>query len=191
MTSTARASGKKTSAKAFRDQVRAQFYPDWKVPNRKDQYSLGSKDFAPRRRTAKKVSTEALGKLFKKEYDPRFVDKQKLVRIPLGLPNGQRIGKNIVLKGFTRVGQPLKLNVILDGGRNSLPIFLPCDLYEQRIVDFADSLKERLLAKYRKGRKQHGGAPTNVDCQAEVNQEVLDIINYFLIDKVNGNAKKA
>ncbi len=185
--STPRAGGKKTSAKAFRDKLKAQFFPDWDVkPGRRDEYSLGSKDFV-----GNGASKKAVNKAVKEFKGFDALKSIEIVRIPLGLPDGRRVGRTIELKGFTHMGSPMKINVVLDGGASSLPLFLPCDLYEQRIVDFADSLKERLLAKYRKGRKEHGGSPTNVDCQAEVNQEVLDIINYFLIDKVNGNAKKA
>lgn len=77
-------------------------------------------------------------------------------------------------------------------GRGDSPLSKKVDLdrltrYEKAIVKFCDTLKANLLAKYRKGNRAHGGKlPTKVDCQREVNQEVLDIINYFLIDKVNG-----
>ncbi len=67
----------------------------------------------------------------------------------------------------------------------------PRDRYEESIAAYCDSLKVKLLAKYRKGRMEHGQAHVHINCKAEVNQEVLDIINYFLIDKVNGDAKKA
>ena len=62
------------------------------------------------------------------------------------------------------------------------------DAYENQIVDFGVSLIQKMLAKYRKGRAEHGGSPTSVDCQKEINLEVLDILNYHLIDKVNAGS---
>ena len=63
------------------------------------------------------------------------------------------------------------------------------DRFEREIVIFCGDLKRKLLEKYRKGRKEHGGKPFKIDCQEEVNLEVLDIMNYFLIHKVNKSRK--
>lgn len=63
------------------------------------------------------------------------------------------------------------------------------DEYEKKITEFCDNLKYKLLEKYRKGRVEYGGTPKNIDCQKEINLEVLDILNYHLIYKVNQNAK--
>jgi len=60
------------------------------------------------------------------------------------------------------------------------------DPNEIQIVTFAENLKLRLLDKYRKGKFAHRGQDVRkVDCQKEINEEILDIINYHLIDKVN------
>lgn len=60
------------------------------------------------------------------------------------------------------------------------------DPNEIEIVTFAENLKLRLLTKYRKGKFAHRGSDvTKLDCQKEINEEVLDILNYHLIDKVN------
>lgn len=64
------------------------------------------------------------------------------------------------------------------------------DRYEKEISRFCDELKRDLLRKYRRGRAEHGGTPSNIECQKEINLEVLDILNYHLIDKVNGSSKK-
>lgn len=64
------------------------------------------------------------------------------------------------------------------------------DRYEQEIKRYCRDLEKRLLKKYRNGRAEHGGSPVNIDCQKEINLEVLDILNYHLIDKLNGKAKE-
>lgn len=60
------------------------------------------------------------------------------------------------------------------------------DKYEQAISDYCDNLKSRLLEKYAKGKHEHGDldAGNPIDCSREIIEEVLDIINYHLIDKV-------
>jgi hypothetical protein len=63
------------------------------------------------------------------------------------------------------------------------------DRYEKAIKSFCRDLQRRLLKKFKAGRIEHGGQPVNVDCQKEMNLEVLDILNYHLIDKVNGKEK--
>lgn len=64
------------------------------------------------------------------------------------------------------------------------------DRYEKEIIRFCRDLEKRLLKKYRKGRAEHGGAPVQVECQKEINLEVFDILNYHLIDRVNGKSKE-
>lgn len=64
------------------------------------------------------------------------------------------------------------------------------DRYEKEIKRFCRDLETRLLKKYRKGRAEHGGSPVQVECQKEINLEVLDILNYHLIDKINGAKEK-
>ncbi len=59
------------------------------------------------------------------------------------------------------------------------------DKYEREIVKFTESLKEKMLCKYRQGKIEHGGEPTQIDPQKEIHAEVLDILNYHLISKVN------
>lgn len=64
------------------------------------------------------------------------------------------------------------------------------DEYEVVISAFCESLCEKMINKYRKGKCEHGGKPYRLDCKKEVNLEVLDILNYFVIDKVNKNYPK-
>ena len=59
------------------------------------------------------------------------------------------------------------------------------DAYEHEIIRFTRNLRNRLIEKYRKGKAEHGGQPMTLDCQKEINLEVLDILNYHLIDRVN------
>lgn len=67
------------------------------------------------------------------------------------------------------------------------------DEYEIEIMNFCENLQFKMLEKYRKGRKEHRGKPTAINVQREINLEVLDILNYHLIEKVNekkGKSKK-
>ena len=59
------------------------------------------------------------------------------------------------------------------------------------IIKFCDELKEKLLAKFEKGRQEHGDGWDKVDCAAELNAEILDLVNYTMIHKAqqHGNAK--
>jgi len=59
------------------------------------------------------------------------------------------------------------------------------DDYEKQIIRFCTDLSVKMIDKYRRGKLEHGGEPTNINCEKEVNQEVLDILNYFCIHKVN------
>jgi len=59
------------------------------------------------------------------------------------------------------------------------------DRYEVAIEAWFENLKMECLNKYRLGRKEHGGEPVDVQCWKEIGQEVMDIINYFVIHKVN------
>lgn len=63
------------------------------------------------------------------------------------------------------------------------------DKYEYAIMKFGFGLTRKMLVKYRRGRKEHGGEPINVFVQKEINLEVLDILNYHIIGKVNQSAK--
>lgn len=63
------------------------------------------------------------------------------------------------------------------------------DDYEKEIVIFGKKLVVSMLEKYRKGKAEHGGEPRRLDCQNEINEEVLDILNYHLISKVNDRVK--
>lgn len=64
------------------------------------------------------------------------------------------------------------------------------DEYELAIVNFSYDLQMNLIEKYREGKRVHGNKkPTKLDCQREINLEVLDILNYHLIDKVNSQNK--
>lgn len=65
------------------------------------------------------------------------------------------------------------------------------DEFEIEIMDFCMELMQRMLAKYRAGRKEHGGKPDLVNVQREINLEVLDILNYHLVDRVNVRAVMA
>lgn len=51
------------------------------------------------------------------------------------------------------------------------------------IVRFCDSLKEKLLAKWDAGAKEHGSNWQGVDVNKEVASEIADIINYHCIFK--------
>lgn len=62
------------------------------------------------------------------------------------------------------------------------------DEFETEIMGYCMELMHRMLAKYRAGRKEHGGKPDLVNAQKEINLEVLDILNYHLIDRVNVRA---
>lgn len=59
------------------------------------------------------------------------------------------------------------------------------DEFEKEIIRFTRNLRSRLITKYREGKKEHGGKPVRLDCQKEIHLEVLDILNYHLIDRVN------
>ena len=61
----------------------------------------------------------------------------------------------------------------------------PLDQYEQEISKWCEELKFELLYKYRKGKSEHGGEPTKIDCDKEMAQEIMDIINYHCISLVN------
>ncbi len=66
------------------------------------------------------------------------------------------------------------------------------DDYEKEIVFFCEKLARSLLEKYRKGKVEHGGiGPFKIDCQKEINMEVMDILNYHLISKVNSGGNSA
>lgn len=72
-------------------------------------------------------------------------------------------------------------------------MFFNFDEYEIEIMTFCENLQFKMLEKYRKGRKEHGGKPRSINVQKEINLEVLDILNYHLIEKVNekkGKSKK-
>lgn len=64
------------------------------------------------------------------------------------------------------------------------------DPYEREIINFSTSLCKRLLEKYRKGKLEHGGLPTRLNCRREISLEVYDILIYHQIDRVNKRLKK-
>ena len=51
------------------------------------------------------------------------------------------------------------------------------------IIKFCDALKEKLLAKWDAGAKEHGSNWQGVDVNKEVASEIADIINYHCIFK--------
>lgn len=57
------------------------------------------------------------------------------------------------------------------------------DECEFQIVAFCATLQTRMLEKYRKGKAEHGGKWSELDCVKEINAEVLDILNYHCIAK--------
>ena len=64
--------------------------------------------------------------------------------------------------------------------------FLPMDRFEAKIILYCETLKAKLLLKYRNGKAAHGGkGPFQIDVNDEIRQELLDIINYHLIGIVN------
>lgn len=52
-----------------------------------------------------------------------------------------------------------------------------------QIVQFCEDLKAKLIAKFEAGAKEHGDGWKEVDCWKEVGMEILDIINYFCMEK--------
>ena len=60
------------------------------------------------------------------------------------------------------------------------------DRFEAEIILYCETLKAKLLLKYRNGKAAHGGkGPFQIDVNDEIRQELLDIINYHLIGIVN------
>ena len=60
------------------------------------------------------------------------------------------------------------------------------DRFEAEIILYCETLKAKLLLKYRKGKKAHSGKePFQLNINDEIRQELLDIINYHLIGIVN------
>lgn len=51
------------------------------------------------------------------------------------------------------------------------------------IRNFCKNLESKLIDKYLKGQEEHGEDVSQLDCEKEVNLEILDIINYFSIEK--------
>jgi hypothetical protein len=72
-----------------------------------------------------------------------------------------------------------------------LPVtYVPEDPYEWAINQFCLGLKDKMILKYRAGKEAHKGEdPLQIDAQKEINEEVLDILNYHLISKVNDRIK--
>lgn len=77
----------------------------------------------------------------------------------------------------------------MDMETGTMTLVVP-DKYETEIINYCRSLQNLLLEKYRKGKAEHGeldaGKPLN--CQKEILNEVLDILNYHLIDRVQKNS---
>lgn len=65
--------------------------------------------------------------------------------------------------------------------------FKDFDEYEESIIFFGLNLILKMLSKYKHGKIEHGGKPKKLNCSEEINQEVLDILNYHNIYKVNLN----
>ena len=60
------------------------------------------------------------------------------------------------------------------------------DKYEQEIFMFCGELLTKMLHKYRQGKKEHEGQdPTGLDIPFEISQEIMDIIIYHQMFKVN------
>lgn len=64
------------------------------------------------------------------------------------------------------------------------------DAYEQEIVVFGTKLISDLLDKYRKGKAEHGGLPSKLNCRREIAMEVFDILIYHQISKVNERLRR-
>jgi hypothetical protein len=64
------------------------------------------------------------------------------------------------------------------------------DKYEKEIIRFTKELRIKMLEKYRKGKIEHGGEPSAIDPQKEIHAEVLDILNYHLIARVNNGTSR-
>lgn len=84
-----------------------------------------------------------------------------------------------------------QINIVADMDFETGTITLGApDIYESAIIRYCHDLQEKLLEKYRKGKAEHGeldaGKPLN--CQKEILNEVLDILNYHLIDRVQKNS---
>lgn len=63
---------------------------------------------------------------------------------------------------------------------------IPKDEPEYIILEFCIKQYLKMINKYRKGKKEHGGNWREVDCKKEIAQEVLDILIYDCMEKAKG-----
>lgn len=62
------------------------------------------------------------------------------------------------------------------------------DKCEMEIISFCHDLTTKLIAKYRRGREEHGSNWEGIDCNKEIAEEVKDILNYHCIFKAQKSA---
>ena len=61
------------------------------------------------------------------------------------------------------------------------------DLFEKEIICFCTKLTVKMIKKYRKGKKEHGDNIDFLDFGKEINNEVLDILNYYCMSRASKN----
>lgn len=58
------------------------------------------------------------------------------------------------------------------------------DRVREHICEFCDSLRERLLDKFNRGRMEHGDDLSTLDVSREIEEELVDIHIYRIIEKL-------